>query len=100
MSADPIPHDEVVTVWTTAEGTPARLVWSERRFAVVAKPIAWTAHLPWWKTSTRVPRGKSSHVVERAMWQVQARAIDDGQLLIFDLAVTEDSQWPVTGIYD
>lgn len=100
MSVDPLPHDEVAAVWTSGDGAPVRLVWSGRRFVVVAKPISWTAHLPWWENVTRVPRGQSSHVVERAMWQVQAKAVDDGQVLIFDLAVIEGSQWPVTGIYD
>lgn len=100
MSAEPAPHHDLATVWTSAEGVPQRLIWAARRFLVVSKPIAWTEHQRWWETSARVPKGTSSHVIERAMWQVQAKALDNGELLIFDLAVSEDSQWPVTGIYD
>lgn len=91
---------ETATVWISASGAPARLVWAHRRFVVVAKPIPWTDHLPWWKTTVRAPRGQSGHMVERHMWQVQVKAVDDGQLLILDLAVSEGDQWPVTGIYD
>lgn len=31
-------------------------------------------------------------MVERPMWQVQAKALDDGEMLIFDLAVADGPQ--------
>lgn len=100
MAANCALDTQVATVWTTPEGAPARFVWSGRRFVVCAKPILWIARMPWWETSTRPPTGSNTTMVECAMWQVQAKALDDGQLLIFDLAATEQAQWPVTAIFD
>lgn len=34
------------------------------------------------------------------MWQVQAKALDDGEMLIFDLAVNDGPRWPVRAIFD
>lgn len=100
MSADPAAHHMVATVWTTPAGAPERLIWAGRRFVVAAKPIAWIDRIAWWESPVRVPVGRSAQLVERPMWQVTAKALDNGELLIFDLAVSSDAQWPITAIYD
>lgn len=100
MTANCALDTQVATVWTTPPGAPTRFVWSGRRFVVCAKPIPWTARMRSWETSTPAPTGSASTVVECAMWQVQAKALDDGQLLIFDLVATEQAKWPVTAIFD
>ncbi|WP_022872785.1 DUF6504 family protein [Nesterenkonia alba] len=91
---------DLATVWTDPQGVPEHLFWCGRRFVVMAQPIAWQDHAIWWETPARVARGTGRALVERPMWQVTARALDNGQILIFDLAVTAGHQWPVTGIYD
>ncbi|GAA1813256.1 DUF6504 family protein [Nesterenkonia flava] len=100
MTAEAAVQHDSATVWTASSGAPERLVWSGRRFRVSARPIPWIDRRPWWHTSTRVPAGRSAEALEQRMWQVQATAEDDGQILIFDLAVAAGPSWPVTGIYD
>ncbi|WP_300344625.1 DUF6504 family protein [Nesterenkonia sp.] len=100
MTADAAVQQETATVWTTPQGAPARLLWAGRRFTVIAKPIAWMDRISWWESSLRVPAGSAAAVVERPMWQVQARAVEDGEILIFDLAASDGAQWPITAIYD
>ncbi|GAA4925839.1 DUF6504 family protein [Nesterenkonia massiliensis] len=98
MSAEAAVLPDSATVWTTPEGAPARLVWGHRRFIVTDRPIPWIDRTPWWESLSRMPAGKAD-MQEQQMWQVQATA-EDGQILIFDLAVMPGQQWPVTGIYD
>lgn len=100
MSVDPAAHPAAATVWTTPAGAPERLVWCGRRFVVVAKPIAWMDRTSWWESPVRVAAGQAAQVVERPMWQVTAKALDNAELLIFDLAVSSGDQWPITAIYD
>ena len=100
MRVDPAAHQTAATVWTTAAGAPERLVWAGRRFVVIAKPISWMDRLSWWESPVRVAAGQAAQVVERPMWQVTAKALDNAELLIFDLAVSSGAQWPVTAIYD
>lgn len=100
MSVDPAAQQMVATVWTTPAGAPERLIWAGRRFVVSAKPIAWMDRISWWESPMRIPRGHAAQAVERPMWQVTAKALDNGELLIFDLAVSSSPQWPITAIYD
>lgn len=98
METAPAQAADFAQVETTDGGAPRAFVWRDRRFVVVTKPIPWIEKIRWWETASRAGRGQAT-VTERAMWQVQARA-DDGQILIFDLAVENSRHWPVTGIYD
>lgn len=91
---------EAATVWTTASGAPERLIWAERRFLVIAKPIYWVDRLRWWESSPRVPAGGGHSLLERPMWQVQVKALDTGEILILDLAATDGPRWPVTAVFD
>ncbi|MDR6891607.1 DUF6504 family protein [Falsarthrobacter nasiphocae] len=100
MTAQTALNPGTARVWTSAAGAPSRLVWNGRRFVVVSKPIPWMARDAWWETAARAPMGEGAEMVNRPMWQVQARALEDGELLIFDLAVTQGPVWPVTGIFD
>ncbi|MGO1523945.1 MAG: DUF6504 family protein [Nesterenkonia sp.] len=100
MTAEPALHQRVATVWTTPAGAPHRLVWAGRRFVVVAKPIAWMDRTSWWESPVRVAAGQAAQAVERPMWQVTAKALDNAELLLFDLAVSSGDQWPITAIYD
>lgn len=100
MAAYAAVEQETATVWTTSSGAPERLVWAGRRFVVVAKPIGWVDRTAWWENSPRVPVGQAGDLLEQPMWQVQIKALDTGELLIVDLAVTEDRQWSITAIFD
>ncbi len=99
MSADAAVPQERAVVWTDEEGIPLRLIWSGRRFIVSGRPIRWFDRLPWWTTAGRAPAGGAADLLEQPMWQVRATA-EDGQILIFDLAVSPGMDWPVTGIHD
>lgn len=94
------PRQGEATVRTTTAGAPESLVWRGRRFDVIARPIPWIDRVPWWKTTARAPLGAGPLVLEQKMWQVQAAAADDGEILIFDLAAGPGPQWPVTAIFD
>lgn len=96
---DTMVNERAATVWTTPDGAPQRFVWQQRRFVVCAKPIPWIDRVPWWETSARVPVHGGA-MVEQSMWQVQAKALDNGELLIVDLAASETSQWAVTAVFD
>lgn len=100
MSADAAAHCDAARVWTTASGAPEQLVWEGRRFVVVAKPIGWVDRVSWWEHSPRVPAGGAAEMLEQPMWQVQVKAVDTGELLIVDLAVTEGQMWPITAVFD
>ncbi|GAA1119091.1 hypothetical protein [Nesterenkonia jeotgali] len=91
---------DTATVWTTPSGAPERLVWGGRRFLVVAKPIPWVDRTVWWDLSPRVPVGGAAQLLEQPMWQVQAKALDIGELLILNLAVTDGQHWPITAVFD
>lgn len=92
------PLNEPATVWATASGAPERLVWRSRRFLVHAKPIPWIDRVEWWMLEQRAARG-SFPPLERRMWQVQIRAIDNGEIMLIDLEAGEDRTWQVTGVY-
>ena len=93
------PLGEPATVWLTASGAPERLVWRGRRFLVHARPVPWVDRIEWWvleqraSLDARVP-------IEQPMWQVQIRALDDGEILLIDLAAGADGKWQVTSIHD
>lgn len=99
MTADVVAEHGTATVWTTAAGAPERLVWGGQRLLVVAKPIGWVDRRPWWEHSPRVPAGEADQLLEQQMWQVQVKAMDTGELLIVDLAVTDGQQWPITAVF-
>lgn len=80
MSIEAAVQQDTATVWTAPDGTPQRLIWAGRRFQVVDKPIAWMGRCSWWEAPTRVPVGAGSQSVERPMWQVTAKALDNGEL--------------------
>lgn len=100
MSTEPSAGDDTAAVWTTASGAPERLVWVGQRFVVVSKPIPWVDRIAWWESSPRVPAGASDQLLEQIMWQVQIKALETGELLIVDLAVTDGRQWPISVISD
>lgn len=100
MASSAAVERDTATVWTTAAGAPERLVWGGRRFVVVTKPIPWVDRTAWWESSPRVPVGGASQLLEQPMWQVQAKALDTGELLIVDLAVSEGQHWPITAVFD
>ena len=89
---------EPATVWATASGSPERLVWRGRRFLVHAKPIPWIDRIEWWMLEQRAARG-TFLPLERRMWQVQIRVVDNGEIMLVDLEAGEDNQWQVTGVY-
>lgn len=88
--------DQIATVWTSPDGAPARLVWNRRRFLVCGKPLAWFAP----EGPTSGEDGPTGSREETRMWQVQARAVDNGELLIFDLAAGRGPEWTVAHIFD
>lgn len=90
---------EPASVWTTVSGAPERLVWRGRRFLVHSKPIPWVDRIEWWMLEQRVPR-KAAMPIEQRMWQVQIRAIDDGEILLVDLAADTDGKWRVMKVHD
>ena len=87
--------EQLATVWTGPDGAPARFVWQQRRFVVCGHPIPWTD-----TGQHSAATDRSRAVSGGVMWQVQARALDNGELLIFDLAVTDSRHWPVTAVFD
>jgi hypothetical protein len=106
--------DEAVTVWMSKNGTPRRLEWRGRDFAVCARPVRWVDRVPWWQVSGRAPAGDADGLVERQCWRVQAiptghetphddsdsvfsARVDSGQVLILDLTV-DDGWWRVVGV--
>lgn len=91
--------EQLATVWTGPDGVPARFVWQQRSFVVCGHPIPWT-HTGPQPDATESSRPAGQTVSGESMWQVQARALDNGELLIFDLAVTDDQHWPVTAVFD
>lgn len=84
---------EPATVWTTPAGAPERLIWRGRRYRVDAKPIPWIDRVLWWQDGEAPAPG----AFERRMWQVQARALDTGELQCIDLEAAPGSEWHVTG---
>ena len=98
MTVEYSTETEYATVWTTASGAPERLVWRGRRFLVHAKPIPWIDRVEWWILEQRAARG-SFPSLERRMWQVQIRALDNGEILLVDLEAGEGNAWQVTDVY-
>lgn len=90
---------EPATVWVTASGAPERLVWRNRRFLVHARPVPWVDRIEWWMLEQRASR-EARVPIEQPMWQVQIRAVDDGEILLVDLAVGQGGRWQVTGVHD
>ncbi|MCM1011823.1 DUF6504 family protein [Brevibacterium sp. XM4083] len=97
---DTMHREEVATVWTTISGAPERFIWHRRRFVVCARPIPWMARVRWWKDNTDLVGARNARMVERPMWQVQAKALDDGEMLIFDLAVADGPHWSIRVVSD
>ncbi|MGO1851902.1 MAG: DUF6504 family protein [Microbacteriaceae bacterium] len=96
MNGETAQLEDIATVWTTPNGAPARFIWHGRRYLVHARPVPWVDRVRWWLPDERHVDGP----VEQRMWQVQAREVDSGELLIFDLAVRDTPQWPARPISD
>lgn len=97
---DTMRPEEVATVWTTSSRAPERFVWHRRRFVVCTRPIPGMARVRWLKDDTELLRTRKARMFERPMWQVQAKALDDGEMLIFDLAVAGGPHWSIRVISD
>ncbi|MFV0405483.1 MAG: DUF6504 family protein [Propioniciclava sp.] len=97
---DTMHRGEVATVWTTPSGSPERFIWNLRRFVVCARPIPWMSRVRWWNNASELIDTTKSRMVERPMWQVQAKALDDGEMLIFDLAVDAGPHWSIRVVSD
>lgn len=92
---------QVATVWSTPGGAPERFVWEGRRYVVVSRPIPWLERVPWWEQPAgTTPRTDGAPVVERRMWQVEARALDTGEILTLDLAVGPGQRWSIVALFD
>ncbi|MCU1442537.1 MAG: hypothetical protein JWQ59_687 [Cryobacterium sp.] len=92
--------DEHVSVWTTAEGEPQRLVWRSRRFRVTDTPTALVAPCEWWSPFTPPGFGIGQQPLTIAGWRFQATA-DDGETHVFDVRCDDDAQeWRLLRIFD
>ncbi|WP_137802237.1 DUF6504 family protein [Kocuria sp. 2SI] len=100
MTAKTATGAQVATVWRTPDGAPTTFMWDGRRFVVRSRPIPWVERIPWWEPADRAPKNTEPLVVERNMWQVQAKALDNGELLIIDLAAADGPLWSVTAVFD
>jgi hypothetical protein len=74
-----------VSVATTADGVPARLLWNEQTFEVARKPEPWVDRSPWWSTAERVPRGVGAGLLEHLVYRLTIRD-QAGQLTVVDAA--------------
>ncbi|TQL64787.1 hypothetical protein [Rarobacter faecitabidus] len=86
-------------VWTTPDGAPARFIWNQRRFVAWAKPLPWIARIPWWEVDADRGPNPADRGVEQAMWQVEAKALDNGEILIFDLGLIDPPQWRIRAVF-
>lgn len=92
---------KVATVWTTRDGSPEKFVWEGRRYIVVSRPIPWLERVPWWEQPSRTAPGTDdAAVVERRMWQVEAKALDTGEILTLDLAIGPGQRWSIVAVFD
>ncbi|WP_146341763.1 hypothetical protein [Nesterenkonia sp. NBAIMH1] len=99
MSAETLETGQQVRtaqVWTTAGGAPLKFIFEDRRFVVCSRPIFWIGrHEGWWTRVRRLPKTDAAKLLERPMYQVQAKDIDNGEILTFDLEISEAREWAV-----
>lgn len=92
---------QVATVRTTPGGAPERFVWEGHRYVVVSRPIPWLERVPWWdQPISASSESGSTAVVERRMWQVEARDLDTGEILTLDLAIGPGQRWSIVALFD
>lgn len=87
-------------VWTTEWGAPTKFIYDGRRLAVCARPIYWVGRREqnWWTAVRRLPEQGGSALLERRMYRVDAKDVDTGEILSFDLELSEGKNWPATAL--
>lgn len=92
--------DEAVTVWTTEEGIPTRLVWRTKRFRVTDTPTVWADVCAWWRPFGDHHYGVGSLPREIGGWRFQATD-DRGEAHVFDVRHDNDRRtWQLVRIFD
>lgn len=104
MSAETVESEQLTRtaqVWTTERGAPAKFIFEGRRFVVCARPIFWIGrHDAWWTKVRRLPKTGAVHLLERPMYQVEAKDIDNGEILHFDLEISKSREWIVDAVWE
>jgi len=92
--------NETVTVWTSEDGAPKRLVWRSRRFRVSDVPTALVETSDWWKPFEPHTFGIGHVPLDIIGWRFQATA-DDGETHVFDVTPAEGrTGWHLLRIFD
>jgi hypothetical protein len=92
--------DEAVTVWTTVEGIPTRLVWRTRRYRVTDTPTVWAATCGWWRPFEPHEYGVGSIPRQIGGWRFQATG-DAGDAHVFDVRHDDDrGVWELVRVFD
>ncbi|WP_121371913.1 hypothetical protein [Frondihabitans australicus] len=92
--------DEAVTVWTTDEGVPLRLVWRAHRFRVSDVPTRLTSTYPGWQVDTAFDPAITHPPELRESWRFQGTG-EGGETLVFDVSRDPWSQgWRLLRTYD
>jgi hypothetical protein len=92
--------DETVTVWTTDDGIPTRLVWRARRYRVTDTPTVWADVCAWWRPFGEQHYGIGSLPREIGGWRFQGTD-DAGVAHVFDVRHDDARRsWQLVRIFD
>lgn len=92
--------DEAVTVWTTDEGIPTRLVWRAKRYRVTDTPTVWADVCAWWWPFGEHRYSVGSLPREIGGWRFQGTD-DSGDAHVFDVRHDNaQSSWHLVRIFD
>ncbi|MDR2256184.1 MAG: DUF6504 family protein [Arthrobacter sp.] len=87
---------EAVQVDLTPAGVPLRFIWRGRTWHIGARPVRWFERRPWWAESPRAPKGGPVGLIDREIWQVQARLGRAGELATFELVSDQETgRWDI-----
>jgi hypothetical protein len=92
--------DEAVSVWTTEDGVPLRIVWRSTRYQVTDTPTVWADTCEWWRPFEPNEYGIGSVPRRIGGWRFQATS-DGGEAHVFDVRHDDTRRgWNLVRIFD
>lgn len=92
-----------VAVECAQDGTPQRLRWNGREYALAERPLRWYERRRWWAEEYRAEKGRGAGLVDHEIWRLQVRLARAGNapLQTVDVAHHLDSgRWRLIRIHD
>lgn len=92
-----------VAVECTPDGTPHRLHWNGRDYALAAHPLRWYERRRWWAEEHRAEKGRGPGLVDHEIWRLQVRLARarNAPLQTLDVAHHHDSgRWRLVRTHD